>query len=526
MTAPLFSIIIPTLNRSRTLKHTLRTIEAQKFKDFELIVSDNNSSDNTQEVVEQSSLANLKYINPGRQLSMSRHWEFALSHTSGRYIAFLGDDDGVVLEGLTRAAELLETNGFPEALGGINVEYHWPDSPIAYHESLCRIPVGRWSQNRNASLMLNLLKAGTRNYTNLPMIYRAFVSREVVAKIKAKSGNFFRSCIPDIYASVAVAASIKSYVFSAEPLFIEGVSGDSNGAKTLSAEDASADESFFMDDSIPFHSAIPYAPSIPFLTAESLMQARDAELLTCEGMMLEREIMIQAAYEAVGMLPMRYKQVWDAIENLASRLHLEPLAQDLKKRFSNSPRSASPFSEETVSLITRPPGDQLLQLRMDQFGCENVYDCMILTAPFITRHNSASGPVQTLTFKASIQNDLIESLTKQLHQSWQSHIQQSLQLSQIESKLLIAKGELASTKQILSHYNEGLKNLRKCFKKAANHLYHSRRWKWSRLFTPSFSKNHREFPPLEHALQKLAELSPAIQNIESKAKTKSISGKS
>lgn len=74
---PLLSVIVPTRERADTLKFAIRTILDQSTDDIELIISDNFSQDNTQEIVESFSDHRLKYFNTGKRLSMCDNWEFA-----------------------------------------------------------------------------------------------------------------------------------------------------------------------------------------------------------------------------------------------------------------------------------------------------------------------------------------------------------------------------------------------------------------------------------------------------------------
>ena len=53
---PFFSIIIPTFNQDNYLKETLNSIKYQTFKNFEIIVVDNYSNDNTEQVIKNCSL--------------------------------------------------------------------------------------------------------------------------------------------------------------------------------------------------------------------------------------------------------------------------------------------------------------------------------------------------------------------------------------------------------------------------------------------------------------------------------------
>jgi glycosyltransferase involved in cell wall biosynthesis len=51
MTTPKVSVVIPTYNYAHFLDETIQSVLNQTFLDFELIIVDNNSTDNTEEVV-------------------------------------------------------------------------------------------------------------------------------------------------------------------------------------------------------------------------------------------------------------------------------------------------------------------------------------------------------------------------------------------------------------------------------------------------------------------------------------------
>ena len=53
MDQPFFSVIIPTFNQANFLIETLKSLKLQTFKDFEVIVIDNFSDDNTEEIVKK-----------------------------------------------------------------------------------------------------------------------------------------------------------------------------------------------------------------------------------------------------------------------------------------------------------------------------------------------------------------------------------------------------------------------------------------------------------------------------------------
>lgn len=87
------SIIVPTYNNALFLRKTLSSIEKQTDKDFELIIIDNNSSDNTDDIVKNCLVENLifKKINNEGIISKSRN--LGISISKGDWLMFLDSDD-------------------------------------------------------------------------------------------------------------------------------------------------------------------------------------------------------------------------------------------------------------------------------------------------------------------------------------------------------------------------------------------------------------------------------------------------
>jgi glycosyltransferase involved in cell wall biosynthesis len=91
---PFFSIIIPAYNRAYILPETLASIVNQSFLDWEIIVVDDGSTDNTKEVIENISKNNpkLNYIfqkNAERSAARNNGAKYA----KGKYLLFLDSDD-------------------------------------------------------------------------------------------------------------------------------------------------------------------------------------------------------------------------------------------------------------------------------------------------------------------------------------------------------------------------------------------------------------------------------------------------
>lgn len=90
-TVPVFSVIIPVYNRGHLIKETLDSVLNQHFKDFETIVINDGSTDNTAAVLQMYS-SQIKVIhqkNQGPEHSRNR----GVDQAQGRYLAFLDSDD-------------------------------------------------------------------------------------------------------------------------------------------------------------------------------------------------------------------------------------------------------------------------------------------------------------------------------------------------------------------------------------------------------------------------------------------------
>ena len=88
---PKVSVVIPTYNRAHLICETIDSILAQTYKDYEIIVVDDGSTDNTQEVLKRYG-DKVRYFYQQNQGQASA-WNFAVRQSSGEYIALLDSDD-------------------------------------------------------------------------------------------------------------------------------------------------------------------------------------------------------------------------------------------------------------------------------------------------------------------------------------------------------------------------------------------------------------------------------------------------
>jgi glycosyltransferase involved in cell wall biosynthesis len=108
-----FSIVIPTYNRAHLLGKTLESVVRQDFSDFEVIVVDDGSTDNTEEVVTAFSERQVRYF---KKLNGERGAarNFGRSKSTGTYVNFFDSDDLMYENHLTVARQFIESNNYPE----------------------------------------------------------------------------------------------------------------------------------------------------------------------------------------------------------------------------------------------------------------------------------------------------------------------------------------------------------------------------------------------------------------------------
>ncbi len=92
---PLVSIGIPTYNRASWLRRSIESALNQDFSDLELIISDNASTDNTQDVCEgcRARDARVKYVRQQSNKGATANFREVLERASGTFFMWLGDDD-------------------------------------------------------------------------------------------------------------------------------------------------------------------------------------------------------------------------------------------------------------------------------------------------------------------------------------------------------------------------------------------------------------------------------------------------
>lgn len=128
-----FSVIMPAYNRSHYLRTTVDSVLAQSHDDFELIIVDDGSTDNTFDVMQAygDRIIALRQDNAGPAAARNT----ALHHATGQYVAFLDSDDLWFPWTLKHFADAIETHHQPPLVHAMPTaftdEATLPQSPTA-----------------------------------------------------------------------------------------------------------------------------------------------------------------------------------------------------------------------------------------------------------------------------------------------------------------------------------------------------------------------------------------------------------
>jgi len=90
---PLVSVIIPTYNRAEDLKRALQSVFDQTFTNWEIVVVDNHSIDNTDSLIESFNDPKIRLFKIHNEGVIAASRNLGLKHALGEYIAFLDSDD-------------------------------------------------------------------------------------------------------------------------------------------------------------------------------------------------------------------------------------------------------------------------------------------------------------------------------------------------------------------------------------------------------------------------------------------------
>jgi glycosyltransferase involved in cell wall biosynthesis len=138
MKKPVVSVIIRTCNRAKLLTRAIDSVLRQTFTNFELIILDDHSEDDTSDVVARYSLVDdrIVYIRHTKNFGPAKSFNTANKAAVGKFVAYLDDDDTWRSDKLQIQLKVYESCGDEVGLVTGGVQYWNTDNDVKMHQWL------------------------------------------------------------------------------------------------------------------------------------------------------------------------------------------------------------------------------------------------------------------------------------------------------------------------------------------------------------------------------------------------------
>lgn len=274
----MISIIVPTRNRPATLPATLRTCLDQDFADFEVVVFDNASDASTADAVAEFDDVRLRYVRQSSALPMTSSWNAALSHATGRWVMFIGDDDGLCPGALRVLAEHIADFPSIRSIRWLWGGYTWPNIEPAEESNRILVPLFQNTKIVNSrERLLEMLHAPGGPL--VPHTYHALIHQDVIAQVLG-TGSYFEGPYPDVASGAFAAMVTDEFLEIGQPLSFLGYSAASTTLAQRSGDTSTATATEFdhLNDGEDLHAhpGLPDAIDLsPITYWDAVFRARD-----------------------------------------------------------------------------------------------------------------------------------------------------------------------------------------------------------------------------------------------------------
>jgi glycosyltransferase involved in cell wall biosynthesis len=122
-----FSILVTTYNGAEVIGETLKSILSQSFANFEIIVNDNASTDDTEKIARSFQDNRIKFFQNWKNLGYPGNLAKAFEHSSGEIIYLMGQDDILGTDALLNTYRAFKSS---DDIGAVTRPYFWFDEKI------------------------------------------------------------------------------------------------------------------------------------------------------------------------------------------------------------------------------------------------------------------------------------------------------------------------------------------------------------------------------------------------------------
>ena len=193
----LISIITPTYNCAQFIGETIKSVINQTYTNWEMIIVDDASNDNTEEVVKSIKDERIKYIRLKENSGAATARNIAMENASGKFMAFLDSDDIWIKDKLEKQVKFMIDNNYNftctayekmnEKGDSLNKVFK-PKKKADYNRILLDCPVG------NSTVMYNVSNLGKFQVPNIRKRNDDALWLQILKKEKFIYGGKRRSC--------------------------------------------------------------------------------------------------------------------------------------------------------------------------------------------------------------------------------------------------------------------------------------------------------------------------------------------
>jgi hypothetical protein len=234
---PHLSIVIPTRDRPHLLVHALAALSAQRFCDFEVIVSDNSTSDqavsgNRRAIADAGIPVEVRHVRPPDPMNMPDHWEWATRHARGSHVVVHTDRFLLRPSAMGLIAHYTACGSAGELISWNNHSSLGPG--LIFREWPCSRRIHDWDAGAVLRRYARMDSWRTQESWMiwLPRCISACYSSTLASRVRDRCGRLFFPSNPDFTSAFLLLAHADRYCFIDRNLAV-GHGTDSNGRRTL-----------------------------------------------------------------------------------------------------------------------------------------------------------------------------------------------------------------------------------------------------------------------------------------------------
>lgn len=114
---PTISVLMPVFNGERFLRQAMKSILEQTFSNFEFIIINDGSTDDTENIIKSYDDERIVYINNERNLGLAKSFNIGINAAAGMYLARMDADDVSVPKRLERQIQFLNKRPTVDIVG-------------------------------------------------------------------------------------------------------------------------------------------------------------------------------------------------------------------------------------------------------------------------------------------------------------------------------------------------------------------------------------------------------------------------